>query len=369
MYPQVVSTSESVADQRAQRCPFLSLATGERRECIKNDPSKGVCTINSASNGPRQDWVVCPYRAFDRTLLQAVAHRLYGIDDFHIIPAPVLEQETRQEEVIQLLDAGHSVLVYFDQKMGGEIGVSATSRSPEIAFDTTFVELKREGEGIGLGQFAVMEIQTMDFHGSYRSAVANLRDALRLHKGNFPAQVQANQRWLSERVEGPNIANVFKRTFWQMMFKFEMAKSPGCAGVALTLPKSVWDSWQKFLGAPDLRDMGESTYMMTEPDIPLPESEQTWIYVFDFDESSPHTPSPMRIRQMIRTSANAFAHYALDEAPRGAIAQLEVGIYPALIARLQRYWPRDFLLPQPDGPVGAVTIEEDPRPIDEIEAE
>ena len=80
--------------------------------------------------------------------------------------------------------------------------------------------------------------------------VRNLRDGLRLHPNTFPDTLQANKNWLSEGVEGPNIANVFKRTFYQMMFKFQLGKHPRCAGCVLAIPQSVWDSWQKHLGAP-----------------------------------------------------------------------------------------------------------------------
>jgi hypothetical protein len=58
----------------------------------------------------------------------------------------------------------------------------------------------------------------MDFHGSYRAAVTNLRDAHRLHGRKFPKELAQNQGWASEDVEGPNIANVFKRTFYQTLF-------------------------------------------------------------------------------------------------------------------------------------------------------
>lgn len=366
MYPNVVSNAHSLADQKAQRCPFLSQATGQIRECIKAESSKGVCTIDSGSNGARQDWVVCPYRAFDRGLTQEVAARFYGAADFHMFAAPVLAAEMNQARVLDLLSRQERVLIYFDQKMGGEIGVAATERSPEIAFDTTFVELAQDSGGtLKLGKFAVMEIQTMDFHGSYRHAVSNLNAALRLHRDRFPHQVQENQQWLSDHIEGPNIANVFKRTFWQMMFKFEMAASPGCAGVALTIPRAVWDSWQKFLGAPDLVDMGDGTFTLEDPK--GSDSERTsWIYVFDFESDVPVTPSPMRINRVIRTTASALAHHALEEAPKGAMGQLERAIYPVLEARLRRYWPETFQLFPGVPPNSGVRIEEDPRPIEEI---
>jgi hypothetical protein len=369
MYPAVVSTPDSLADQRNQRCPFLSAATGQVTECIKSKAAKGVCTISSVSNGPRQDWVVCPYRAFDLPLMQDVARRLYETDaTLHLFPAPVLRSSERQALVRELLAAGERVLVYFDQKMGGEIQVGATDRSPQIAFDTTFVELLVDRDAVRLGRFAVLEIQTMDFHGSYRKAVDNLESALRLHLAEFPGQVQANQRWLSEKVEGPNIANVFKRTFWQMMFKFEMAATPSCAGVALAVPAAVWDSWQKFLAAPPLVDQADGTVRLDRPRDVDAERLASWIYVFDLDADASVSPSPMQVRRIIHTSAGALAHYALEEAPKGAIVELQGGIYRALRRRFREFWPLDVEIPAGGGG-SAVRVAEDPRPVDRIEAD
>ena len=368
MYPAVVSTPDSLSDQRRQRCPFLSAATGQFTECIKSKPARGVCTISSVSNGPRQDWVVCPYRAFDLQLMEDVARRLYETSDrLHLVPAPVLRASDRQAQVRKLLAAGERVLVYFDQKMGGEIQVGATERSPQIAFDTTFVELLADGDAVQMGRFAVLEIQTMDFHGSYRKAVENLESALRLHLSDFPRQVQANPRWLSEKVEGPNIANVFKRTFWQMMFKFEMAATPTCAGVALAIPASVWDSWQKFLAAPPLTAQADGTARLGRPHDAGAERLTSWIYVFDLDAAAQLTPSPMQVRTIIHTSAGALAHYALEEAPKGAIVELQGGIYRALRRRLREFWLVDVDIPAGAGQGSdAVQVAEDPRPVDQI---
>jgi hypothetical protein len=366
MYPSVVSNPSSISDQQGHRCPFLSESTGAKTICIKTESSKGVCSINSPSNGLRQDWVVCPYRAFDLELMQAITTRLYRSPaPFHIFAAPSLSDNKRQAELISCLDRKERVLIYFDQKLGGEISVSSTDKSPEIAFDTTFVELSKSGSGFGLGQYAIMEIQTMDFHGSYRTAVENLKAALRLHGNKFAEQVGSNPKWLSERIEGPNIANVFKRTFWQMMFKFEMAASPGCAGVALSIPEAVWDSWQRFLGAPVLRASKDGTFALGKENTPDDELS-SWIYIFDFDWTLAKTPSPMRIKKIIRTNASAVAHHALEESPRGAIEQLRTGIYPALKSRLQRFWPLDLEIPGVETRSSGVSIVEDSRPVEEI---
>src|SRR5690606_16524798 len=99
MFPRVVSTAESLEEQRQQKCPFLSAAKGEFQECIKTEAAKGVCTISSRSNGPRQDWVACPYRAFDPQLMRRIVSRLYGFEQdraLHLFPAPVLAVEENQ---------------------------------------------------------------------------------------------------------------------------------------------------------------------------------------------------------------------------------------------------------------------------------
>lgn len=83
----------------------------------------------------------------------------------------------------------------------------------------------------------------MDFHGSYRAAVDNLKDALRLHGTTFPDSLAANMKWAAEGVEGPNIANVFKRTFYQILLKFQLSGKGAAAGTVLAIPQAVWDSW------------------------------------------------------------------------------------------------------------------------------
>ena len=79
LYPAVVSTSASVADQQSELCPFLTQATGETRTCIKAEAAKGVCTISSVSNGPRQDWLVCPYRALNDELVSNSIRQLFAL--------------------------------------------------------------------------------------------------------------------------------------------------------------------------------------------------------------------------------------------------------------------------------------------------
>ena len=84
------------------------------------------------------------------------------------------------------MEDGGLTVVYLQNRLGGEISVRPTARSPELSFDMTLVELvPTNSRSVGIGRFGILEIQTMDFHGSYRHAVQNLRDSLRLHGPDF----------------------------------------------------------------------------------------------------------------------------------------------------------------------------------------
>ena len=344
VHPAVVSSERSLAEQSSQMCPFLSKVKETQQACVKQAASKGVCTISSSSNGPRQDWVVCPYRAFDPLFFRLIASRLYRVKRegiLHVLPAPQIEEPNTQKAIKKRIDQGGRVLLYFDAKIGGEISISPTPNSPEMAFDVTFVEIEGRKQEYTLGRFAILEIQTMDFHGSYRKSVQNLEDGLRLHGKKFPAVLQENLRWLGEGIEGPNIANVFKRTFYQMMFKFNFGLTSSCAGTALAIPAAVWDSWQRFLGGPQLVKHADGTFRLKAPGAHMRGKVPAWIYVFDMHSQAKVTPSPMRIDRVIAVSAEALAHYALERAPQAASAHLtsKDGIYATLRRRLLGYWP------------------------------
>lgn len=109
---------------------------------------------------------------------------------------------------------GDAGILYLQDKLGREISIAPTDRSPELAFDITMVRVALADGAVGLGEYGILEVQTMDFHGSYRAVVKNLEDALRLHGADFHREVRRKRQWLGDYVEGPNIANVFKRTFY-----------------------------------------------------------------------------------------------------------------------------------------------------------
>ncbi len=343
-YPIVVSTAESLDDQRNERCPFLSQATGLDRSCIKSEASKGVCTINSVSNGIRQDWLVCPYRALNPALVGSAVKRLFGLSNSstpRMLPAVNLEKEDERSDVARRLAAHELVFIYFDSKLGGELSIPQTARSPEFSFDMTIVELVQVGDVPHIGRFGILEIQTMDFHGSYRAAVRNLREGLRMHGDRFGTTLKEYQHWLGEGVEGPNIANVFKRTFYQMMFKFQLGQHNRCAGCVLAVPQSVWDSWQKHLGQPELTPELDGTFSLLTPEHRPADGFPAWIFVFDTAPEEGVTPSQITLAKMIGTDAPAMSYWALEVAPKAALSNIssEVGLLAALARRLKPIWP------------------------------
>jgi len=348
VYPTVTNDPRAVADMRAKRCPFLSDVVGVPAVCVKSPESSGVCTVSSIGGSARRDFLVCPHRMLERPLLETIARRLFSYEAgarIALHPAPELSQPAAQTAVVAELAAGARVLVYLQAKLGGEISLSATARSPELSFDTTLVELTAGGSAPGLasaaiGRYGIVEAQTMDYHGTYRHAVKNLEDALRLHDAAFPDELARNPRWLAERMEGPNIANVFKRTFYQMMFKFQLAGHGACAGTALAIPAAVWDSWQRHFAAPDLRPAADGTLGMWAPGH-QPHPSPSWIYVFELDAASPATPNPIAVRQIIATDAESLGYFALKAAPEAAIAaggSID-NILNSIHRRLSTWWP------------------------------
>jgi len=121
----------------------------------------------------------------------------------------------------------------------------------------------------------------MDFHGSYGHAVKNLKDARRLHPTSFAASVDENQAWIRDRIEGPNLSNVFKRTFYQMAFKFQLGKAEGCAGCVLAIPRAVWERWRHLLGDPTFESAEHQK--LASPRAPLPSPAIAWILAFDLE--------------------------------------------------------------------------------------
>jgi len=274
---------------------------------------------------------VCPYRALDDGLLGDMVCRLYGValpDPFLIRPVIALAEEASRAELLNAVHRDTRVFVYFQDKLGGEISLSKTGASPELSFDITVVELlPAEHEGlwpsdesaVTTGRYGVIELQTTDTHGSYAHAVSALTSALDLHKTSFPDQLAENPEWAGRKIEGPNISNVFKRTFYQIAFKFQVTKRETSVGCALALPQPVWDSWQPFLGAPELREQPDGTWRLLDDHTSSPSG---WIYVFDIDTQpgAAGRPAPIRVNLVIGTDAATLSRAAFEIAPARAVA-------------------------------------------------
>ncbi|MGH3847803.1 MAG: hypothetical protein ACRDS0_41285, partial [Pseudonocardiaceae bacterium] len=136
---------------------------------------------------------------------------------------------------------------------------------------------------------------------------------------HFSDQLAENPEWAGRKIEGPNISNVFKRTFYQIAFKFQVTKRETSVGCVLALPQPVWDSWQPFLGAPELHEQPDGTWRLLDDKTSLPSD---WIYVFDIDtDPSPGGgPAPIRVGLVIGTDAATLSRAAFEIAPARAVA-------------------------------------------------
>jgi hypothetical protein len=346
IYPNVRLDIAAVSGSGFGQCPFLGDVLKARTPCVKNTNSAGVCSISSVSNGSRQDWLVCPYRVISSDIVSKGCQRIFELDhEVTPLPVSVLQNEGALRDFVDRVRSDGSGYLFFQDKLGGEISLPGTARSPELSFDITLVEIRPDGpDGFSVSRYGILEIQTMDYHGSYKSAVNNLRDGLRLHGKAFPAALETNlSRWAGEGIEGPNVANVFKRTFYQMMLKFRMAgQGSAAAGIVLALPRSVWDSWQPFLGAPEVEE--ESTGIMRLHVLPGTASEpplNAFICVFDLDSGDDKAVSPVRIEHFIRVSPEKLTHHAFTVVPAHILQSLQTdeSVLARIRVRLGVWWP------------------------------
>lgn len=352
VFPTVADHPAAQLDQREQRCPFLSEVADRDMSCVKSANSRGVCTISASSNGTRQDWLVCPHRALDDELLHSMVRRLFDVGataPIHVRPVTNLADLLIQTEVVSGLRAAPATrqFVTFQQLFGGEISLPRSKESPELSFDVTVAEVvEDETGGLKFERYGVIEIQTTDTHGTYKNAVDALVSALDLQRTDFGAQMLAHPEWAGRGIEGPNISNVFKRTFYQVMFKFQLSRRSWSAGCVLALPRPVWDSWLPFLGAPEVVDMGDGTHRLRAPgetDISPVGDVRSWIYVFDVDEVPPAdgSTSTIDLHFVIATDAPTLSRLALEVAPTNAIGDVDAedSVLTAMRRRVKNFAP------------------------------
>jgi len=270
---------------------------------------------------------------------------------------PLLKDEAKLEEFKAAVIKNGTGYLFFQDKLGGEVSITSTGRSPELSFDVTLVEVKPdETNGFAVSRFGILEIQTMDYHGSYKGAVTKLRNALDLHPKNFEKMLAASlEDWAGEGMEGPNVANVFKRTFYQMLVKFRLAgEAPAAAGTVLALPKSVWDSWQPFLGAPTLEEEAPGVFRLKpEPGAEAEPVLNSFICVFDLDDTSNLPVSPVKILHYVRVSPERLTHHAFTEVPATILQSIrdEESVMTRIRGRVNVWW-KGFV-PKPERKVAA----------------
>jgi hypothetical protein len=144
---------------------------------------------------------------------------------------------------------------------------------------------------------------------------------------------------------------VFKRTFYQMLVKFQISSGGAAAGTILALPRAVWDSWQPFLGAPKLieTDMGYSVIEGAAPATAL----NAFICIFDIGAASGHENegdtgvagardiSPVGIETFIRVDPETLARHAFIEVPNEILRNIAGTdlILASIRTRLAKWWP------------------------------
>lgn len=326
LYPSSAGAAGAVSSLKSRRCPFLSDALDAHAACVKSPNSAGVCTITTTRNGLK-DWIVCPYRALERQVVGEVARRIFADrrGRLPLFPVVQLRDDIRRTEILDRA-RGEPVYVFFQDKLGGEINVSGSDTTPELSFDITIMECRAEGDWLVVHRYGIFEVQTMDFHGSYRHAVRSIEAALDLHENDFEYQIQQNQEWLGRKIEGPNLANVFKRTIYQLILKFELAGNDRCAGVVLGLPEAVWESWAPHFGGLDWAERDEDT------------AGDSWIMVLAPERYPTSGYAKMEIRKELRLSAQTLVRQAFKVVPEKLANAVLPRVFDNLVHRTRRFY-------------------------------
>jgi len=219
-----------------------------------------------------------------------------------------------------------TVYLFFQDKLGGEINIIGTDRTPELSFDITIVACRAQDDWLLLEKYGIFEAQTMDFHGSYKHAVSALLAAVDLHGEDFPRVIKENPEWLSRRMEGPNLANVFKRTIYQLILKFDMAGRDRCAGVVLGLPDPVWQSWGPHLGGLD---------WISEPQAV---TRNSWVFVLTPDFEARQSPNRIILKDEIAIDSARLIERAFGAVPERIASDTLPSVFLSILRRAQRFY-------------------------------
>ena len=326
LYPSATGASDAISILREQRCPFLSDALEAPTKCVKSANSAGVCTITTTRNGIK-DWIVCPYRTLERQIVSEVARKIFSDQRERVPLFPVvhLADEARRAEILDRASR-EAVYVYFQDKLGGEINVRGSRTTPELSFDITIMECESDSDWLLVHRYGIFEVQTMDFHGSYRHAVKALEAAIDLHADDFEQQIQRNPEWLGRRIEGPNLANVFKRTVYQLILKFALAGKDRCAGVVLGLPEAVWESWAPHFGGLEWAECSADA------------TGNSWIMVLAPEQYPTSAHSRMEIRREMQLMAESLVRRAFKVVPDMIETSMLPGVFDSLVERTRKLY-------------------------------
>jgi hypothetical protein len=226
--PEQMDDSDEARRHQSQRlCPFLSAATGTPTRCHKPESGIGFCTASSDSNGLREDWLACPTRLLDQrfTLLEQAVRTVYDVpahQAVELFPVTRLADLVTRNAVLASLDGGSArVFVFTGRKLGGEVDIPETTESPGLKVDFSVAEATASGQSgpmpLQFGRVMLFEIQTADFHGSPSHAVSKLKELCPEGQNQpYHEQLRAEPGRAGEKMEGPNKANIFKRTILRL---------------------------------------------------------------------------------------------------------------------------------------------------------
>ena len=334
LYPEISISPEHLGNLESGECPFLTEAVKRPTQCVKSENSHGVCMITTTKQELR-DWMVCPYRSLDLEFLSHIVNTIFRMKDATISLYPAGALSHNLNRIRRDLEAEKAVFLFFQDKLGGEINLSSTDKSPELSFDITFIPIQLDNEFIKFREFGIYEVQTMDFHGSYRHAVRALKNAIDLHEERFPEILADNVEWLGRKIEGPNIANVFKRTFYQLLIKFRLAGHADCSGVVLGMPRSVWNSWSPHLGNPQLSAHKDHQILQGTT---LSKLNNAWLFIFDTKSTPETTYDRIVANSKVQVDVDALLNMAFSDVPEYITTSLVDQIRANIMRRLQRQY-------------------------------
>lgn len=263
-----------------------------------------------------------------------------------LLPVTVLHLAEKRELISTGIRGGRArVFLFSGNKIGGEVDLPESEASPGGKIDISVIEVTAvkpdSGEPDAFGQHMFYEIQTADFHGSPLHAVRKLRELLpTCAEPDYHRQLKLSPEVCGHRVEGPNKANIFKRTLYQLIVKIRLAQHNDCAGFVMVLPVPVWESWLRHLGRPPLQPVeGDLVRLTTPAEQSSDAPSRAWIFVFDIDRASSESPKPLHVAQRVATTWAALVHYAFEVASERAMAQGVVEKFrSALTGRVREGW-------------------------------